>query len=131
MQTKLLEAVFGETLLCPRTRLADRFLTRLRGLLFTSALPAGCGLLLRPCGSVHSFGMRYAIDVIYLDARGEVLAVETLRPWRAGMFVRGCAQVLELPRGTAEKAGLWPGCRVRFSPPGEERATAARPAHAS
>ena len=93
-------------------RLADRFGSRLRGLMFTRLLAPDTGLLIRHCNSVHTCFMRYAIDVVYLDHDGFVTrCVERLRPWRASMargvwpgrVPRSC-HVLELPAGSI---ALW------------------------
>jgi uncharacterized membrane protein (UPF0127 family) len=82
--------------------LASGFWSRLRGLQFRSALPASSGLLLIPCGSIHTFCMRFAIDVIWLDARGVVLGVRAgVRPWRIALAPRGTQAVLEVPAGSA------------------------------
>jgi len=69
---------------CPRCRVADRPLARLRGLLGRAALEPGEGLLITPTGSVHTCFMRFPIDVVFLDRDGAVLGVRAdLRPWRA------------------------------------------------
>jgi uncharacterized membrane protein (UPF0127 family) len=94
---------------CDRCRLADRFFSRLRGLLGRGELPAGDGLLLSPGSSVHTFFMRFAIDVVFLDRDLRVVGVApNLRPWRlAGR--RGVRHVLELSAGEAERRGIGAG----------------------
>ena len=100
--------------LCERCAVADRPLTRLRGLLGRSELPAGDGLLLRPSPSVHTWFMRFPIDVVFLDADLGVLRVRrNMRPWRmAGQ--RGARAVLELAAGEAERRGISAGDRVHL-----------------
>ena len=74
---------------------ADTFLSRLLGLSFLDDWPCCCALLLPRCSSVHTFGMRFALDVTFLDAQGNPLRiVRHVQPWR---FVRhrGAAAVLE------------------------------------
>jgi uncharacterized membrane protein (UPF0127 family) len=76
--------------------------TRLSRLLGLALLPrelAGAGLLIPRCRSVHSFGMRFAIDVVFLDRRGSVLCLR--RDVRAGHVVtcRAASAVLEIPAG--------------------------------
>jgi len=97
---------------CERCVLADTYLWRLRGLLGRRELPAGEGLLLRPCGSVHSWFLRFPIDVVLLDGDMNVLKViAPLRPWRmAG--ARGARCVLELAAGQARARGIGPGDRL-------------------
>ena len=92
--------------------LADTYLRRLRGLLGRRELPAGEGLLLRPCGSVHSWFLRFPIDVVLLDGDMNVLKViAPLRPWRmAG--ARGARCVLELAAGQARARAIGPGDRL-------------------
>lgn len=88
---------------------------RLRGLLGRTSLGRGEGLLLRPCNGVHTWGMRFNIDVLFLDAEGFVVRVEpSLPPGRMIPWVRRARQVLELPSGVAVAAGLGVGARLRI-----------------
>ena len=86
---------------------ADSFFMRLKGLLGSASLPHGEALWIVPCTSVHTFGMRYPIDVVVLDRNLKTLAIyNTLRPNRmTRIYPAGCS-VLELPAGTAINAGL-------------------------
>lgn len=96
---------------------AESFFTRLRGLLGRPELERGQGLLLHPCRAVHTFGMRYAIDCVYLSAHWQVLAVaEALPPNRFGPVVPGAAMVLELPAGRAGATGTVPGDFLQPAP---------------
>ncbi len=72
------------------------FRARLLGLSHLDREQAGTGLLIPRCAAVHSFGMRFALELVFLDADGTVLARRRLRPRR---FARhdGAAAVLELP----------------------------------
>ena len=94
---------------CERCSVAESPLTRMKGLLGRNELPAGEGIWLRPCGSVHTAFMRFAIDVVFLDRSLTVVKVaHELRPWRmAG--ARKANAALELPAGTAAALGLGPG----------------------
>ncbi|WP_281884269.1 DUF192 domain-containing protein [Paenibacillus sp. YYML68] len=79
---------------------------RLRGLMLTASLPEGCGLLLRPCRSVHTFLMKYAIDVVHLDEEERIVGLEhELRPGRIGAVFAGTRSVVELPAGTLRRSG--------------------------
>lgn len=84
-----------------RARLADTFLRRLVGLLGRARLDPGEGLLLGPTRGVHTLGMRFPVDAVYLDAQGRVLSVVTLPPGRLGPLVPSCRWVLELAAGGA------------------------------
>jgi uncharacterized protein len=78
--------------------------SRLLGLAVRRRPPAGQALLLPRCRSVHTFGMRFAIDLVWLDAEGRVLAIEHgLRPWRVRVR-RDAVAVLEVPAGGASDA---------------------------
>ena len=102
--------------ICARCTVADRAHTRLRGLLGRDDLPAGEGLLLRPAPSVHTWFMRFPIDVVFLDAHLRVLdVIPELRPWRvAGR--RKARAALELPAGEAGRRGLRPGDVLELVP---------------
>jgi uncharacterized membrane protein (UPF0127 family) len=81
---------------------------RAAGLLALPPLQAGEALWLEPCGSIHTWGMRYAIDVLFLDRERRVLAVDQrIRPWRVVIAPRGTHVVVELPVGAA--ANVRPG----------------------
>jgi uncharacterized membrane protein (UPF0127 family) len=87
-------------------RLANTFLTRLRGLMFTSSPAPGAGLWLRPCQGVHTFWMFFAIDVIFLDRELRIVRlVENLRPFRLTRPHFAAHSVIELESGTISK--LW------------------------
>ena len=63
--------------------------------------------MLQPCGSVHSMGMRFAIDVIFLDKDGKVLKIkENMRPLRFCFAPKNTFSVLELASGNAKRTGI-------------------------
>jgi uncharacterized protein len=100
---------------CEECLVAATPFTRLRGLLGRKSLPSGQGILLRPAGSVHTFFMRFTIDVVFLDDELRVVAIAAdLRPWRAA-GKRGARAVLELPAGECARRGLAVGDQVRFA----------------
>ena len=90
--------VTRESFLCVGMTRADTPWARLRGLLGRRSLETGDGLWLVPSQGVHTFGMRFPIDAIYLDRQDRVVAVEQdLSPFRVGPFRRAAASVIELP----------------------------------
>lgn len=94
------------TLLGTNVRLADTWWARLRGFLFRPEPRAGEGLLLVPCDSIHTFGMSFDLDVIFLDATGAILATrEKIVPGKLSGRVRGARYVLEVPSGTVKATG--------------------------
>lgn len=103
-----------------RLELADSFLRRLRGLMGRRALPAGRGLWLEPCASIHMMFVPFAIDVLWVarsaarplgvGARAEVLEVHpAVRPWLGAAWCRGASGAIELAAGRAEGLALAPG----------------------
>ena len=76
--------------------------SRFMGLMGKPCLSEGAGLLLEPCNSIHTFFMRFAIDVVYLDRNYKVLHVRrAMKPWRADLPIFGAHAVLELTGGAA------------------------------
>jgi uncharacterized membrane protein (UPF0127 family) len=73
--------------------------SRLIGLAWLDRERAGAGLLIPRCSSVHTFGMRFALDLHFLDAEGTVLKVRRGVPPRRLACCRGAAAVLEVPSG--------------------------------
>jgi uncharacterized membrane protein (UPF0127 family) len=89
-----------------RIGLADGWLARLRGMLARPAPGPGEGLLLTPCRSVHMYGMRFPLDVAFLDRRGAVVAIyPSLAPGSRTRWHRNAAQALELPAGALMESG--------------------------
>ncbi|MFC0253906.1 DUF192 domain-containing protein [Massilia consociata] len=100
--------------------MAASTLERMRGLLGRAALGPRQGMLLPHCGMIHTFGMRYPIDVVYLDRRNRVLKVSAaLAPRRMDGHWRA-RSVLELAAGSAAACGIRPGCTLAL-PGGEGR----------
>ncbi len=94
------------TLVCERCEVAERGLSRMRGLLGRDGLEPGGGMLIDASPSVHMFFMRFPIDVVFLDRdRKVVRVVERLRPWRVA-GARRAAAALELPAGAAAATGV-------------------------
>lgn len=101
MQTKDLAPRLGRL---PRRRVLGRDIpvavggrARLLGLAHLEAEVAACGLLIPRCASVHTIGMRFELDLFFLGAGDEVLAVRRSVPPRRVAWHRGAAAVLELP----------------------------------
>jgi uncharacterized membrane protein (UPF0127 family) len=87
----------------------------MRGLLGREGLDSGEGLLLRPASSVHTFFMRFPIDVVFLDRALVVLGIhDAIEPWRAASQ-RGAKAVLELPAGESSRRGLAVGDQLSFA----------------
>ncbi|MFF3394182.1 DUF192 domain-containing protein [Streptomyces sp. NPDC002669] len=94
-------------------RIAASYRARSRGLLGQDGIDGA--LMITPCGSVHCFGMRFTIDVAYLDRKFKVLAVRTMKPGRLGLPRLRARHVIEAEAGAMEKWGLRPGVRVEIA----------------
>ncbi len=109
------------TVRCPSTglvlgdqvRVAHRPWQRFWGLMGTSQLPSGQGMLFPKTNAVHAFFMRYPIRLAYLDKEGVVLAVRVLNPWHIGPIVKKARYVLELPDNPSTRI-LNPGDRLTW-----------------
>ena len=86
---------------------ADSFKARLRGLIGRKELEGA--ILLRPARSVHTFGMRFPIDVAYCDREMRVLALASMRPLRVGRPRPKAHVVVEARAGAFERWGLQVG----------------------
>ena len=105
------------TVVCERCAVADRPRARMKGLLGRRELPAGEGILIRPCNSIHMFFMRFAIDVVFVDRHGVVVRpVEAVAPWRIAGGGRRARAALELPPGSISRSGTRIGDRLEIAP---------------
>ncbi|MET9604678.1 DUF192 domain-containing protein [Streptomyces sp. NPDC006512] len=93
---------------------AASYRARTRGLLGRDGIEGA--LLLTPAASVHTFRMRFPIDVAYLDRNFGVLAIRTMVPGRLGLPRPRARHVLEAEAGAMARWGLRPGVRVDLSP---------------
>ncbi len=89
--------------------IADTSAKRRVGLLKHPGLEAGTGLWILPCESVHTFFMKFAIDLVYLDRKKKVRKVRNAVPaWRMSACLTAHS-ILELPAGTAARTGTQAG----------------------
>jgi uncharacterized membrane protein (UPF0127 family) len=80
---------------------ANSLLKRMKGLLGKKNMQAGEALLIKPCMSIHTVGMRFPIDVAFLNTKNKVTAiVNNLKPQRITRLYFKAISVLELPAGT-------------------------------
>ena len=103
-----------QTVLATQADIADTSAKRNVGLLRHKSLPEGQGLWIVPCEGVHTFGMKFAIDVVYLDRKKRVRKIRpNMGPWRISLCLPAHS-VLELPAGAAASAGLRKGDELEF-----------------
>jgi uncharacterized protein len=110
-----------ETTVCLRCNVAESPRTRMKGLLGRRALCESEGLLIRPAPSIHTWFMRFSIDVVFLDWDMSVVdIVEDLAPWRMASR-RQARSVLELPAGEARRRDLRIGDQLRLVEEGKDQ----------
>src|ERR1051325_8582899 len=101
--------------LATHCRLANTFLKRAVGLLNRTSLPPGEGLLLDRCHGVSTIGLRFPIDVVFLDKSLRVIRqVSFVKPFRMGPAARQAIYVLELPAGTIQQTQTEVGDQIQF-----------------
>src|SRR3954462_7326827 len=101
--------------LAERGRVAATWWSRGRGLLGTSTLPQGEGLLISPCNSIHSFFMQYPFDAIFINKQGTIVhLIRAMKPSRLSRIVFSAHSVLELTAGTIEATGTQIGDKIRW-----------------
>jgi uncharacterized protein len=94
------------SIVADRAEYARTFFKRLRGLMFRSELPSHGGLIIEPTNSVHTFWMRFPIDVIFVNRQNYVVGlVHSLPPNRPFAGARSAYRTIELPSGTIVASG--------------------------
>jgi len=97
------------TQLADRAQLAGNGPNRRKGLLGRDHLPCGEGLWIVPCEAVHTFWMRFPIDLVYLDRKHRIVKTRShVGPWRLSACLRAHS-VIELPAGTIGETQTMPG----------------------
>jgi uncharacterized membrane protein (UPF0127 family) len=106
--------VTRDTVLAESAGAATNSKERRTGLLKHTELREGEGLWIAPCEAVHTFGMNFAIDVVFIDRKHRVAKLRERMPRRR---ISGCISahsVLELPAGTVERTGTARGDQLRL-----------------
>ena len=102
--------------LVSRLAIADNLFARMKGLLGRSALAEGEGLMIVPCKGIHTFGMKFPIDAVFLDSRNIVIAIRKgLVSNRLTRIYPKAASVLELPAGTIEATATKIGDEIKVA----------------
>lgn len=109
------------TVLAAHLEVADTATARNKGLLGRKGLATGEGLWIIPCEAVHTFGMQFAIDLVYLDRRHVVRKVRRAVPASRISVCLAAHSILELPAGTIEKTGTEPGDKIEFQSAAADR----------
>lgn len=91
------------------------FFGRLKGLLGERGLSSGQALVIWKCRSVHMFGMRFPIDVVFINRLSKVIRIfPNLKPWSFSSFIPASVAAIELPAGTAAITHTKPGDQLIF-----------------
>src|SRR5262245_9803699 len=105
------------TSIAEHVRIASTHWSRMRGLIGASQFNfrAGHALWIIPCHGVHTLGMRFPLDLIYMDHFGVAVTVQTqLKPWRLASIQLRAASVLELPVGTIQRTNTAVGDQIEI-----------------
>jgi len=100
MQTAKIVNKTKNVVLAERAKIANNPWTRMRGLLGSAGLAEGEGLIIKPCNSIHTFFMKFSIDVIFLDKNMKVIKIaNSLKSWRSFESLMNGRIAIELPSG--------------------------------
>jgi uncharacterized membrane protein (UPF0127 family) len=111
------------TVLATDVIVAETSRTRRTGLLKHHSLPAGQGMWIVPSEGIHTFGMKFSIDALFLDRKDKVVKIRPEMPPRRLALCLRAYSVLELPAGTAARTGTAAGDQLEFEEDGEPRPT--------
>jgi uncharacterized membrane protein (UPF0127 family) len=100
--------------LADQADIADTSAKRRTGLLKHSQLAPGEGLWIVPCEAVHTFRMKFPIDVLFLDKKRKILKVRSRMPRSRMAICLRAHSVLELPSGTCERTGTVRGDQLEL-----------------
>lgn len=127
MRWKVSNVTRGKVL-AVRAERATSFVDRFKGLMGRRSLVFGEGMHILPCNSIHTFFMRIAIDVAFLDPDGLIVKqIPAMPPWRVSSVYFKAHSVLELPVGTLAGSETQEGDRLVFEaadPAGPQAASA-------
>ena len=105
----IIENIKNNEILASDARIAASFMDRLKGLLGTKKLDQGQGLIIRPCNSIHTIGMKYSIDIIFLDKQNKVVKIVMDMHSGRVSICNSASYVVELPSGVASSTNTTVG----------------------
>ncbi len=117
MENRYYKAINTTTgqLIAEKVLIAQDFKSRSVGLLNRTSLGESEGLLIKPCNAIHTFFMKFPIDVIFLDKKGRVVGIrESLAPGRLASSILRGFMVLELKSGKLMKTAIKQGNTVKM-----------------
>lgn len=105
----------GKELIISEVIEAGSFFSKLSGLITKKKLKDNQGFLIRDCNSIHTIGMRYGIDAVFLDRSNRVLKIyRDIKPFRVTPFIKGAFSVLETAAGTIKRTSLKESDLINF-----------------
>lgn len=109
-----MKVLSGEKTLALNVSVANKFTTRLSGLMFKKQISQQEGLMIPGCNWIHTFFMRFPIDVVYLDADYNIFSIDySVSPWRFCLPRFRAKHVLELCAGSAGLLALKEGDNLK------------------
>ncbi len=103
------------SLIADDVKVADNFVSRTFGLIPKKEISAGEGLIIKPCCSIHTFFMRFAIDVLFVNKQNEIVALhKNVKPWRILPIHPTSHYVIELASGQIAAKGIEKGMVIRL-----------------
>ncbi len=103
------------TVLAQQAQIASSLGQRMKGLLGKDSLAANEALVLKPCSSIHTFFMRFAIDVLFLDKNMRIIRLlENIPPNRLSPVIWASRMAIELPAGKIGQTNTQSGDRIEF-----------------
>lgn len=104
-------------ILAGKLELAERFFQRLRGLIGRTEISNDTALLIRNCRMVHTFFLKFPIDIVFCSEKGTVVLVqENLVPWKISKLAYQASYVIEFRQGTVKEKQIRVGDQVYSSP---------------
>ena len=105
-----------QTILAENAEVARTSAARQKGLLGRTSLPEGGGLWIIPCESVHTFFMKFPIDLVYINRKNIVKKVRrNVGPWKLSACL-SAHSIIELPVGAIDRSQTGPGDKIEFMP---------------
>lgn len=95
-----MKVIYKEKEILNNVKYADTFSLRTMGLMFKDSMGEMDGLVLKPCNSIHTFFMKFSIDVVFLNSKNKVIKIfRELPPWRITRVYFSATKVLEMEAG--------------------------------
>lgn len=116
MSTNYMKLLQGDRIVIPKLEIADSLINRTFGLMGRDGLQNDYGMWFEPCAGIHTFGMSFPLDVLFLNSDGVAIkAVSNLQPWRiCGSFFRARV-VIELAAGSIALHNIKVGKRYHYA----------------